>query len=164
VLGPEVTVPEEVAVLRVGTLSKTLGSLGGFVAGAQPFVDLLVNRARPFIFTTASTPADTAAALAALRVLRSPEGEVLRTRLRRHVDRIAAGHPSPIVPVVLGDERRALAAAAALLERGLLVPAIRPPTVAPGTSRLRIALSAAHTDDQVALLAQALRETVGAAA
>jgi 7-keto-8-aminopelargonate synthetase-like enzyme len=85
-------------------------------------------------------------------------------KLRGHVNRIAPGHPSPIIPVVLGDERRALAASAALLERGLLVPAIRPPTVAPGTSRLRIALSAAHTDDQVALLADALRETVGQAA
>ncbi|MCU1448675.1 MAG: 7-keto-8-aminopelargonate synthetase-like enzyme [Acidimicrobiales bacterium] len=164
VLGPDLTVPADAEVLRVGTLSKTLGSLGGFVAGPATFVDLLVNRARPFIFTTAPTPADTAAALAALKVVRSPEGEALRSRLRGHVERIAPGHPSPIVPVVLGDERRALAAAAALLARGLLVPAIRPPTVAPGTSRLRIALSAAHTDEQVARLAQALRETVGAAA
>jgi 8-amino-7-oxononanoate synthase len=164
VLAPELTVPAGVDVLRVGTLSKTLGSLGGFVAGPAAFVDLLVNRARPFIFTTAPTPADASAALAALRVVRSPEGEALRARLRGHIERIAPGHPSPIVPVVLGDERRALAAAAALLERGLLVPAIRPPTVAPGTSRLRIALSAAHSDDQVARLAQALRETVGRAA
>ena len=74
---------------------------------------------------------------------------MLRARLREHVKRVRAGHPSPIVPVVLGDEARALAASAALLERGLLVPAIRPPTVAPGTSRLRVALSAAHTDAQV---------------
>jgi len=164
VLGPHVDVPEAADVLRVGTLSKTLGALGGFVAGPAPFIDLLVNRARPFIFTTASTPADTAAALAALEVLRSAAGDALVAKLRRHVERIAPGHSSPIIPVVLGDERRALAASVALLERGLLVPAIRPPTVAPGTSRLRIALSAAHTDDQVALLADALRETVGAAA
>jgi 7-keto-8-aminopelargonate synthetase-like enzyme len=157
-------VPDGTDVLRVGTLSKTLGALGGFVAGPQPFIDLLINRARPFIFTTASTPADTAAALAALRVLRSREGEALTATLRRHIDHIAPGHPSPIIPVVLGDERRAMAASAALLERGLLVPAIRPPTVAPGTSRLRIALSAAHTDDQIALLAEALRDVVGAAA
>ncbi|MBV9412630.1 MAG: 8-amino-7-oxononanoate synthase [Acidimicrobiia bacterium] len=164
VLGPNVEVPDDADVLRVGTLSKMLGALGGFVAGPQPFIDLLVNRARPFIFTTASTPADTAAALAAVRVLRSPEGEALIATLRRHVDRIAPGHNSPIIPVVLGDEGQAMAASAALLERGLLVPAIRPPTVAPGTSRLRIALSAAHTDAQIALLADALRETVGAAA
>ena len=164
VLGPHVKVPEGADILRVGTLSKMLGALGGFVAGPAAFVDLLVNRARPFIFTTASTPADSAAALTALRVLRSEEGEALVAKLRGHVDRVAPGHPSPIIPVVLGDERRALAASAALLERGLLVPAIRPPTVAPGTSRLRIALSAAHTDAQITLLTDALREIVGRAA
>jgi len=155
VLGPE---PELAGVdhLRVGTLSKTLGALGGFVAGTRAFVDLLVNRARPFIFTTASPPADAAAALAAVRVLRSAEGEALVARLRGHVERVAPGHPSPVVPVVLGSEERVLAAAAALLERGLLVPAIRPPTVAPGTSRLRVSLSAAHTDEQVADLVEAL--------
>ena len=166
VLGPDVpsTDPTDVPVLRVGTLSKTLGSLGGFVAGPRPFVELLVNRARPFIFTTALSPADTAAALAALAVLRGEEGEGLRRRLRSHVERVAPGHPSPIIPILLGEERRALAASAALLERGLLVPAIRPPTVAAGTSRLRVALSAAHTDDQIDLLVGALREVVGAAA
>jgi 8-amino-7-oxononanoate synthase len=164
VLGPNVRTDPDVPMLRVGTLSKTLGSLGGFVAGERAFVDLLVNRARPFIFTTALTPADSAAALAGLRVLLSDDGERLRARLRSHVERVAPGHTSPIIPVVLGDERRALAASAALLDRGLLVPAIRPPTVAPGTSRLRVALSAAHTDEQVALLVQALRETVGRAA
>ena len=142
----------------MGTLSKTLGSLGGFVAGPAPLVDLLVNRARSYIFTTASTPADTAAALAAVRVLRSAEGEALVARLRAHVDRVRPGHPSPIVPIVLGDEDRAVAASAALLERGLLVPAIRPPTVPPGSSRLRITLSAAHTDEDVDRLLAALDE------
>ncbi|MBV9256317.1 MAG: 8-amino-7-oxononanoate synthase [Actinobacteria bacterium] len=140
---------EGVDVLRVGTLSKTLGSLGGFVAGGAPMIDLLVNRARPFIFTTASTPADTAAALAAVRIVRSAEGDAMRETLRGHVDRVAPSHPSPIVPIVLGDEESALKAAAALLERGLLVPAIRPPTVPVGTSRLRVALSAAHTDAHI---------------
>jgi hypothetical protein len=71
---------------------------------------------------------------------------VLVARLRRHVERLRPGHPTPIVPVVLGDEAAALAAAAGLLDQGLLVPAIRPPTVPEGTSRLRVALSAAHTD------------------
>ena len=157
VLGPDV--PEYPNLLRVGTLSKTLGSLGGFVAGPRAFIDLMINAARPFIFTTAPTPADTAAALAALRVLRSDEGTALATRLRAHVERIAPGHPSPIVPIVLGDERRAMDASKRLLDdHGLLVPAIRPPTVAAGTSRLRIALSAAHTDDDVDRLAKALVE------
>jgi 7-keto-8-aminopelargonate synthetase-like enzyme len=145
-----------VTVLRMGTLSKALGSLGGFVAGPRRYVDVLRNRARPFIFTTAPTPADVGAALAAVRVVRSTEGGALAARLRRHVDRLRPGHPTPIVPVVLGDEAAALAAADRLLDQGLLVPAIRPPTVPAGTSRLRVALSAAHTDAQVDALATAL--------
>ena len=161
VLGPDPDPAIEldgVECLRVGTLSKTLGSLGGFVAGTRPLVDLLVNRARSYIFTTASTPADTAAALAALNVVRSAEGDALRARLRAHVERVVPGHPSPIIPVVVGDEAAALKASAALLERGLLVPAIRPPTVPPGTSRLRVALSAAHTDAHVDALVAALSD------
>ena len=160
VLGPE---PEPgcfdgVEVVRVGTLSKTLGSLGGFAACSERVADLLVNAARSAIFTTGMSPADAAAGLAALRVLRSDEGEELRSTLRRHVDRLRPGHPSPIVAVILGDEAEAVAASGALLDRGLLVPAIRPPTVAPGTSRLRITFSAAHTDDDVARLLDALAE------
>ena len=160
VLGPELDASslEGVDVLRVGTLSKTLGALGGFVAASRSFAEVLVNSARPYIFTTASTPADTAAALAGLRVLRSGEGEALRARLRHHVDELMPGHPSPIVPIVLGDERRTVAAAAALAEHGLLVPAIRPPTVPPGTSRLRVTVSATHTDAQVAVLIDGLAE------
>jgi 7-keto-8-aminopelargonate synthetase-like enzyme len=154
VLGPDVASAEH--VLRVGTLSKTLGALGGFVAGPTRYTDLLVNRARSFIFTTASTPADSAAALAALRVTQSDEGDALRARLRAHVDRLRPGHPSPILPYLCGSESHALAAADALLEQGLLVTAIRPPTVPAGTSRLRVTLSAAHTDDQVDRLARAL--------
>lgn len=159
VLGPEPPYDRgrpDVPVLRMGTLSKALGSLGGFVAGPRPYIDLLRNRARSFIFTTASTPADTAAALAALRIVCSPEGDGLRRKLRRHIDRLRPGHPTPIVPIVLGAEDAALAAAAALLKRGLLVPAIRPPTVPPGTARLRVTLSAAHGDDQVGELEVAL--------
>ena len=158
VLGPDpdlARVPD-LAVLRVGTLSKTLGALGGFVAGPAALTDLIVNRARSYIFTTAPTPADAAAAVAAVGVVRSAEGEALRSRLRAAVDRLRPGHPSPIVPLVLGDEGRTLAAANALLEQGMLVPAIRPPTVPPGTSRLRVALSAAHTDAQIDALAGAL--------
>jgi 8-amino-7-oxononanoate synthase len=147
-----------VDALRVGTLSKTLGSLGGYVAGPAPFVELLENRARSYIFTTAPTPADAAAALAALGVLHSDEGAALRARLRELVERVAPGHRSPIVPVVLGSEERALAASAALLERALWVPAIRPPTVPVGTARLRVTLSAAHSDVQVERLRVALAE------
>ena len=148
--------------MRVGTLSKTLGSLGGFVAASRDVVDLLVNRARSYIFSTAPTPADAAAALAALTVLRSAEGDALTARLASLIDRLSEaglvppGHPSPIVPVVLGSEQAALDASASLLEQGLWVPAIRPPTVPVGTSRLRVTLSAAHTDEDVTRLLDAL--------
>ncbi|TMM16648.1 MAG: 8-amino-7-oxononanoate synthase [Actinobacteria bacterium] len=159
VLGPDASnLDDEVELLRVGTLSKALGSLGGFVAGSRRWIDLLVNRARPFIFTTAPTPADAAAALAALGVVRSPEGDALRRRLRAHVEALQPGHASPIVPIVLGEEAHAVEADRALLERGLLVPAIRPPTVAAGSSRLRVTMSAAHTTAQVELLLGALHE------
>ena len=149
-------------VVRVGTLSKTLGSLGGFVAASRDVVDLIVNRARSYIFSTAPTPADAAAALAALRVLRSAEGSALTDRLAALIDRVAEagfappGHPSPIIPIVLGSEQAALSASAALLQDGLWVPAIRPPTVPVGTSRLRVTLSSAHSDDHVSRLLHAL--------
>jgi 8-amino-7-oxononanoate synthase len=158
VLGPDPALTG--VVVRVGTLSKTLGSLGGFAAGPQALVDLLVNRARSYIFTTASTPADMAAAAAALAIVRSAEGDDLRARLRHNIDRLAPGHPSPVLPVVVGDEDATLAAASVLLERGVFVPAIRPPTVAPGTSRLRVALSAAHTDEQLDALVAGLDAAV----
>lgn len=158
VLGPvaDLASVDGLDVVHVVTLSKALGSLGGAVAGSRDAVDLVVNRARSFIFSTALSPADAAAGLAALGVLLSHEGDALVARLRAHVDRFAPGHPSPIVPIVLGAEQAALDAAAALLADGLLVPAIRPPTVAPGTSRLRVALSAAHTEDQIDALVTAL--------
>jgi 8-amino-7-oxononanoate synthase len=164
VLGPElptsVTAGGDlgVDVLRVGTLSKTLGSLGGFVAGPDRFVELLVNRARPYIFTTAPSPADAAAALAAVGIVRSPEGAALRHRLTDLVTRVSdaiggggtrPGQVSPIVPVIIGEEARAVAASDRLLAHGLWVPAIRPPTVPTGTSRLRVTLSSIHTDEQV---------------
>jgi 8-amino-7-oxononanoate synthase len=167
VLGPHldlavVAAPARSGIVRVGTLSKTLGALGGFVAASRDVVDLLINRARSYIFSTALPPADAAAALAALRVVRSSEGEALVARLASLVGRLsecavaAAAHPSPIVPVVLGPEEAAIDASAALLDAGLWVPAIRPPTVPAGTSRLRVTLSAAHRDADVARLIDAL--------
>jgi 8-amino-7-oxononanoate synthase len=157
VLGPDPSdALDGVDALRVGTLSKALGSLGGFVAGPKAFIELLVNRARAYIFTTAPTAPDAAAALAALRIVTSAEGEGLRTVLARHVERVAPGHPSPIIPVILGPDERALVASEVLRGRGVWVPAIRPPTVPPGTARLRVTLSAAHTDEHVSLLLDAL--------
>jgi 7-keto-8-aminopelargonate synthetase-like enzyme len=144
--------------VQVGTLSKTLGSLGGFVAASRDIVDLIVNRARSYIFSTAPTPADAAAALA----FRSAEEAALEGRLAALIDRVTdaglapPGHPSPIIPVVLGSEQAALNASASLLQEGLWVPAIRPPTVPVGTSRLRVTLSAAHSDEDVTRLIHAL--------
>ncbi len=151
-LGPR---PPDGAVV-VGTLSKTFGALGGYVTADDDVVAWCTNTARSFIFTTAGSPADAAAALAAVRIVAGDEGERLRHRLRANVERFAPGHPSPIVPVLLGSEERALEVAAALLDQGLLVPAIRPPTVAPGTCRLRVALSAAHSGDDLDRLRGAL--------
>ncbi|MFZ4584079.1 MAG: aminotransferase class I/II-fold pyridoxal phosphate-dependent enzyme [Acidimicrobiia bacterium] len=156
VLGPDVPSARNLPIVRVGTLSKALGSLGGFVAASQPVVDLLVNRARSYIFTTALSPADAAAALAAVQIVQSDEGRALTARLRAVIDRLAPGNPSPIVPVVVGDEDAAVKASRALFEDGVFVPAIRPPTVAPGTCRLRIALSAAHSDAMIDRLLGAL--------
>ena len=144
-------------VLRVGTLSKTVGSLGGFVCGPKAFTDLLVNRARSYIFTTAAAPAAAAAAIAAIDVIDSDEGDTLRARLRTNIDRLRPGHPSPIIPIVVGAEDQAIAASEALAAEGVLAPAIRPPTVPVGTSRLRVTVSSAHTDDDLKRLTEALR-------
>jgi len=154
ILGPRAP---ETAVI-VGTLSKTLGAQGGFVAASRDVIHLCTNAARAFIFTTALAPTSAAAALTSLEILRSAEGDDLIARLRRNIDLMLPGHPSPIIPIILGAEERAMAVAAALLEQGLLVPAIRPPTVAPGRCRLRIALSASHTEAQLLTLRAALDE------
>jgi 8-amino-7-oxononanoate synthase len=170
-LPPELANDPSLTLVRMGTLSKTLGSQGGFLAGPQGVIDLMVNLARPYIFSTGLTPGDAAAALAALGVLRSDEGAALVTRLAELVRRVRLpggrgdGDPatgrlgapvSPIIPIILGSEELATRASAALLAEGLWVPAIRPPTVPVGTSRLRVTLSAAHTDEHVTRLIKAL--------
>jgi len=157
-LGPHVSPERDDEIIRVGTLSKAVGVVGGFVAGPRIFTDLVINRARSYIFTTAPSPADTAAAVASIGIIQSSEGDELRAALRRNIEILRPGHPSPIIPIMCGTESRALEASAALLKRGMLVPAIRPPTVAPGTSRLRIALSASHTSKHVESLRDALIE------
>jgi 8-amino-7-oxononanoate synthase len=153
--------------LRMGTLSKAIGTLGAHVAGSRACCDLLVNRARPLIFSTALPPANAHAALVALRLLAGREGEERRQRLRRSIERVCAGlralglraqTSSAIFPVVLGAPEEAVNAAERLRRRGLLVKAIRPPTVPAGSSRLRIALTALHTDEQIDRLLDALRE------
>jgi 8-amino-7-oxononanoate synthase len=152
--------------LRMGTLSKAFGLAGAYAAASRPVCELLVNRARPLIFSTGLPPALACAALESLRILSGPEGDERRARLWSNVRRFAAGlqaagipapEDSPIFPVLLGSSERAIAAAARLREQGILAKAIRPPTVPPGTSRIRFALSAAHTEAHIDTALAALR-------
>lgn len=143
-------------VLVVGTLSKTLGSLGGYICGTRGAIDRIVNAARSHIFTTAPTPAQCAAALAALRIVDGDEGDLLRHRLRELIAIVDPRAAAPIIPVLVGAEDAAVALSDSLLAQGLLVPAIRPPTVAVGTSRLRVTVSATHDRHDVERLAAEL--------
>ncbi len=162
--GSECGVADRVHV-RVGTLSKALGSMGGFVAGSRILIDWLINHARPLIYSTAPPAAAVSAAHEALAIAqaepwRRERVRSLGSRLRQNL--IACGfelHPSdgPIVPLMIGEPERAMALAKALHEHGLVVPAIRPPTVPSGTARLRISLSAAHTDEEIETLVGALQ-------
>jgi len=154
----------------VGTLSKALGGLGGFIAASRAVIDLVVNRGRPFVYTTGIPPAQAAAAMAALEIVRQePERRErllavacsLRERLRAAGWTVPAGR-SPIIPVMAGDVERAVALSGGLWEQGILVPAIRPPTVPRGTSRLRISLTCGHTKEQVERLVERLSELRGA--
>ena len=154
---------------RMATLSKAAGVLGAYVASSRAVCDLLLNRARPLVFSTALPPAVACAALEAMKLLSSSEGDERRRRLFEHVARFARGlralgfdarESSPIFPVLLGAPERAVEVAARLRERGVLVKAIRPPTVPQGTSRLRFALSAAHTPAQIDAALAALSQSV----
>jgi len=153
-------------IVYMATLGKALGGYGAFVAGAAQTIEWMLQRARTYIFSTALPPAMAAAASAALDVLEEDRGVLERLRARIGEFRAACtarsvpATPSDtaIQPIVVGEATRALAASARLLERGFLVPAIRPPTVPRGTSRLRVSLSAAHRRDDVERLAAALAE------
>jgi len=144
---------------QMGTLSKAAGLSGGYLATSSAWRELLVNRARSFIYTTAPPPALAHASLAALEIIRSEEGDQLRQRLRENVAVISPGHESAIEPVLLGSNEAVLQAAAALEEQGFLVPAIRYPTVPRGTARLRVSVSATHPMDSVKALLQCLAST-----
>lgn len=154
---------DDVPVL-VGTLGKAFGTFGAFVAGSAELIEYLIQKARSYIYTTALPPAVAAATRASLRVVIAEGWR--RDRLRELIERFRAGardlglaltqSDTPIQAVILGEPARALAASAALASQGLWVAAIRPPTVPPGTSRLRITLSAAHTDEHLDRLLRAL--------
>jgi 8-amino-7-oxononanoate synthase len=141
---------------QMGTLSKAAGLSGGYVAASRAWIDLLVNRARSFIYSTAPPPALAHAALTALRLIRSDEGKSLREILWKSIALIADSH-TPIIPLILGSNEAAISASASLAEAGFMVPAIRYPTVPRGRARLRISLSAAHPQEAITALKDALR-------
>ncbi len=154
--------------VTIGTMSKALGSGGGFIASAAPLRELVLNRARSFIYTTGLSPLCAAAAAAALtRIAEQPRlGAALLARAAHlRASLAAAGVPtlpggSQIIPVPIGDNCAARDAAHALHEMGLWVTAIRPPTVAPGTARLRLSVTLAHTPFDVEHLARALARAI----
>jgi 8-amino-7-oxononanoate synthase len=152
--------------VQMGTLSKALGVSGGFICGSRTLVQILVNKARSFIYSTALPSACAAAGSAALQILRAAEGENLRSRLwnnifilTKNLETLPGRRPKPpsaIFPLVIGDERQTLSLAESLLESGFLVPAIRYPTVARGSARIRIAMSASHQPEQIEALSRAI--------
>jgi 8-amino-7-oxononanoate synthase len=158
VLGPTgMGLAEELGVqdrvdFHMGTLSKAAGLAGAYLACSAGWRDLLVNRARSFIYSTAPPPALAHAAGTALDLIRSEQGARLRRRLQEHIRLLAPESATPIVPRIIGGNEAVLAASARLEEAGFLVPAIRYPTVPRGTARLRISLSALHPPDAVEAL------------
>lgn len=150
----------------MGTLSKALGSVGGYIAGSRVLIDWLVNRARSFVYSTALPPGVVAASRAAVKLCQQPEGASLRGHLWGNVARFHAGLParwkngtlssSAIQPLICGEASAALELASTLREKGFLIPAIRYPTVPRHAARLRVTLSAAHVGKDIDALNQAL--------
>lgn len=155
-------------IVVMGTLSKSFGAQGGFIAGPANVIELLVNTARTFIFDTALPPAIALAARVALVAIRNGDERrrrllanvaFLRARLRE-IGLPAIDDPSPIVPIVLGSEERAMRVSEALLEKRLYAPAVRPPTVPPGSSRLRCSLRSDHVFEQLDLLVRGVAQCI----
>ncbi len=148
--------------VQMGTLGKALGGYGAFVAGSADLIKYLINHARSFIYTTALPPAVAAGAIAALEIVQSDEGRELRARLEQNRAYLLTGlkalgchvpdddgPPTPIIPLMVGDAGPATDLSHALLEAGVLAPAVRPPTVPKGTSRLRLTVMATHTTEHL---------------
>lgn len=143
--------------LEIGTLSKAIGSLGGFITGSKEMIGYLINKARPFIFTTGLPPASVAAADAALQLFREEGWRrervlALAARARQELGRAGFDIPegiTPIIPLITGDEKQALLLSRLCLDRGVFIPAIRTPAVPKNLARLRLTVSAAHTDEEL---------------
>jgi 8-amino-7-oxononanoate synthase len=153
------------APLQMGTLSKAAGSYGGYLCCSRAVAELMRNRARSFVYTTGLPPAAVAASIAALDIIASDPALCALPLKRAQLFCTRLGLPaaqSAVVPLILGSPEAALAASRALERRGYLVTAIRPPTVPEGTARLRFAFSAAHAEEEVVALADAVREELTA--
>ena len=151
--------------VQLGTLSKALGSVGGYVAGRKELIEYLINYSRSFIFSTALSPADIGAALEALRIIHDDSSVVdtLRENTVYMSHKLQAmgidcDDETPIFPIVVGENDRALTLARELKERSIIITAIRPPTVPVGESRLRMTVTAAHSKEQLDYVAQTLHE------
>lgn len=153
--------PVNPAHVQMGTLSKAAGAYGGYVCGPEALMQLLVSRARSFVYTTGLPPPVLAAAIMALEIIETePErGAAARRHACLFTDLMELPAPqSVIVPVIIGPEAEAMRISAALLERGFLVTAIRPPTVPAGTARLRVTFATGHSEQDVRALARALQD------
>ena len=149
--------------LQMGTLSKAIGGYGGYLCASRPAVELMHNRARTLIYSTGLPPATVAAAIAALDLIAREPDYAARPLAKAKAFTRRLGLPpaqSPIVPIIVGDAAAALAASRWLEQEGFLAVAIRPPTVPDGTARLRLAFTAGHPDDEIARLADLVRERV----
>lgn len=149
--------------VQMGTLGKALGSAGAYVCGSAALREFLINRARSFIFSTAPAPHTAAASRAAVEIMLSDEGETLRRKLWSNIEKLGTALKlgklqSAILPVIIGEETVAMERSARLLQKGFLVPAIRYPTVARGSARLRVTLTAAHDEAALQQLLNALAE------
>jgi 8-amino-7-oxononanoate synthase len=153
-------------LVYMGTLGKSAGVGGAFVAAHEDVIEWLVNKARPYIYTTAAPPALAHALLTSLDIIQGEEGQARRAHLQALIVQLRRDlklkrwtlmpSDTAVQPIVIGDNAESLQAAATLYEQGFWVPAIRPPTVPVGTARLRITLSAAHTSEDLALLIDAV--------
>jgi 8-amino-7-oxononanoate synthase len=168
VIGPEgrgvAALYDVVPDVVIGTFGKALGGFGAFAATSRAVADLLWNKARPLVFSTGLPPSVPAAAVAAIEIARGAEGDTRRAMLARNARRLRAlvrrveGAPaSPIAPILIGDDRGAMRCTDRLLAEGIFVQGIRPPTVPLGTARLRVGLSAAHSEQHIEIIGESIQ-------
>jgi 8-amino-7-oxononanoate synthase len=173
VMGPEgrgvASASNIIPDVLIGTCGKALGSFGAFAAGSKAIADLLWTRARPFVFSTGLPPMVPASVRAAIEIVRGTDGDHRRRLVAAHarllrslVPGVGGSNDSPIAPIVIGDDRRAMGMTAQLLEDKLFVQGIRPPTVPEGTARLRVSLAAGHSESDVRTVGAALGRCCGA--